>query len=1012
MPVRLQLFGTPQVDADTDVDHGGMPLALPFERRHQVLVFLALKGGWVARADVAAMLWPDQPAKLASSNLRKALFRLQELPWGRCVESQGHAMRAVHATTDVAEFEAALGEQRLTEALRLRRGELLAGFEDDASEAWTSWLGFERDRLRTAWRSAALTQLAAEGDAAEAVELSARLLEADPLDEAALQAHMQWLARSGQGARARQAYAAFAQRLQQELGLPPGAPLKSLHDALGAASTPVVQPPGLVPAVEDHAFVGRSVELRHIASQLAQDGCRLLSLIGPGGVGKTRLARRALQDLAPAFADGTAFVELEGTACAGDLGGRLARDLGLRLAGSAQPLEQVSAFLRERQMLLVLDNFEQLVSDAVPQLAALLQQCPRLKLLVTTRVRLALPAEWLLPVEGLPCPEQEDEDRLEAFDAARLFLNAARQVEPGLVPAAEAAAIVDICRQVGGLPLALELAAAWTRVLSCAAIADELRQGVELLHAPDAAQAERHASIEMVFEQSWRLLTPLEREVLARLSVFRGGFTAEAARAVATASLPVLRALADKSLLRKEASRLFLHPLVQQLAAQRLQVQPDANEAAESAHALHFHRLLAQQLATIERADREALRQVDTEFDNLRAAWGWAVAQRQFELLARSAMALLQYCDHRGRLGEGLALLRAASEADPSRIEPLLWSAAAHCEYRLDRYPEAEASARRALAASRRLSRDRDARLQSFKVLGACCLRLGRHGEARQHYQQALEESPPGEYPRDAAALLDNLALVEKGVGRFDESLKMSMQSLVQHRQLGDAAGEALCLNNLGALQVDLGDHAAGIVNLKAALVLCERHGLVATKGLVLANLTELAVKDGDVDAAQRHGRQALDVARSIGNRAIESWLRMLLVSAALQQGQREEARRQLRMALEMALAIGRPALQLAGLVAFAELLMHQGDADCARTVLALAEAQPAVSAHQRQDIRERRQRWGLGSDAAVPLAAAVTLSELAHRIAAESDVAHGPLMAWLRGRPSARFSAPSAPPT
>jgi predicted ATPase/DNA-binding SARP family transcriptional activator len=1004
MPVRLQLFGTPQVDADAAVDHGaGTPLALPFERRHQVLVFLALKGGWVARADVAAMLWPDQPGKLASSNLRKALFRLQELPWGRCVESQGHAMRVVDATTDVAEFEAALREQRLAQALRLRRGELLAGFEDDASEAWTSWLGFERDRLRTAWRAAALSQLAAEGNAAEAVELSARLLEADPLDEAALQAHMHWLARSGQGTRARQAYAAFAQRLQQELGLAPDAALKSLHDALGAAATPVVQPPGLVPApAEDHAFVGRSVELRHIASQLAQDGCRLLSLIGPGGVGKTRLARRALQDVAPAFADGVAFVALEGTASAGELGGRLARDLGQRLSGSAQPLEQVSAFLRERQMLLVLDNFEQLVPDAVPQLAALLQQCPGLKLLVTTRVRLALPAEWLLPVEGLPCPEQEDEDRLEAFDAARLFVNAARQVEPGLVPAAEAAAIVDICRQVGGLPLALELAAAWTRVLSCASIADELRQGVELLQAPDAAQAERHASIEMVFEQSWRLLTPLEREVLARLSVFRGGFTAEAARAVASASLPVLRALADKSLLRKEASRLFLHPLVQQLAGQRLQAQPDAHEAAESAHALHFHRLLAQQLAAIERADREALKQVDTEFDNLRAAWGWAVARRQFELLTRSAMALLQYCDHRGRLGEGLALLRAASEADPSRIEPLLWSAAAHCEYRLDRYPEAEASARRALAASRRLSRDRDARLQSFKVLGACCLRLGRHDEARQHYQQALEESPPGEYPRDAAALLDNLALVEKGVGRFDESLKMSMQSLVQHRQLGDAAGEALCLNNLGALQVDLGDHAAGIVNLKAALVLCERHGLVATKGLVLANLTELAVKEGDVEAAQRHGRQALEVAQAIGNRAIESWLRMLLVSTALQQGQREEARAQLRTALEMALAIGRPALQLAGLVAFAELLVHQGDADCAHAVLALAEAQPAINAHQRQDIRERRQRWGLPGDATVRLAAAATLAELVHRIAVESDVAHGPLMAWLRGVPQA----------
>ena len=152
----------------------------------------------------------------------------------------------------------------------------------------------------------------------------------------------------------------------------------------------------------------------------------------------------------------------------------------------------------------------------------------------------------------------------------RLFVQAAQRVEPALVPAVEAASIVDICRQVEGLPLALELAAAWTRVLSCDAIAAELRQGTELLHAVDAAHPARHASIEVVFDQSWRLLGAAERDALSRLSVFHGGFSPEAARAVAGAPLPVLGALADKSLLRKEESRIYLHPLVQQLAAARL----------------------------------------------------------------------------------------------------------------------------------------------------------------------------------------------------------------------------------------------------------------------------------------------------------------------------------------------------------------------------------------------------------------------------------------------------------
>ena len=553
-PVRFHLFGSPSVDC------GGESFALPFERRNQVLVLLALRRSWVGRAELAAMLWPDQPNKLAYSNLRKTLFRLQALPWASGVETQGQAVR-LDAKTDVFDFESALREQRIAEALPLRRGELLAGFEDDPNEAWSSWLNFERDRLRVAWRGAALDHLAGDIDPGEGIDLAARLLGADPLDEAALRAQMRWLAHSGQGAAARQAYRDFAGRLMQDLGLTPGAELKALHDSLGTTFAAPQPPAAARPPTTDDGFVGRSVELRRIAELVARDDCRLLCIIGPGGVGKTRLARRALRELAPAYADGVAFVALEDVAVIGEIGGRLALEIGVGLAGSAEPLDQVVEFLRDRHMLLVLDNFEHLVADA-SILDKMLQTCPRLRIIVTSRVRLGVAAEWSLPLEGLPCPEIEDQDRIEAFDAARLFVAAALRVEPALIPAAEAPSIVDICRQVEGLPLALELAAAWTRVLTCEAIAAELRHGTELLRAVDPARPARHASIEMVFDQSWKLLTSVERDTLSRLSVFRGGFSAEAARAVASASLPVLGALADKSLLRKDGARISLHPVV------------------------------------------------------------------------------------------------------------------------------------------------------------------------------------------------------------------------------------------------------------------------------------------------------------------------------------------------------------------------------------------------------------------------------------------------------------------
>ena len=457
---------------------------------------------------------------------------------------------------------------------------------------------------------------------AEGIDLSARLLDADPLDEAALRAHMSWLARGGQSARARHAYHDFVKRLEEDLGLTPGAELRALHDSLGtkvwsaapaaSTSTKPMKPSSAAPS-----------NCAGSAHCWRRTTCRLITLMGPGGVGKTRLARRAMHEFASRFADGAVFIPLEDMASVSELGGRLARELGVSLVGSSEPIDQIVAFLCERQVLLVLDNFEHLATDA-SILNRLLDACSRLKFIVTSRVRLGLATELLLPLEGLPCPEVEDQDRFEAFDAVRLFVQAAQRVEPALVPAVEAASIVDICKQVEGLPLALELAAAWTRVLPCDAIATELRQGTALLQAVDAAQPARHASIDVVFDQSWRLLGAIERDALARLSVFHGGFSPEAARTVAGALLPVLGALADKSLLRKDGSRIYLHPLVQQLAAARLDDGP-AHATTQAAHAAYFHRLLAQLQSKAAAGERTALQTIDVEFENCRRAWAWSI---------------------------------------------------------------------------------------------------------------------------------------------------------------------------------------------------------------------------------------------------------------------------------------------------------------------------------------------------------------------------------------------------
>ncbi len=993
MTVGLTLFGAPTIA------FGGKSVALGFERRTQLLVYLALKRSWVTRSELAALLWPDQNSKLASTNLRKALHRLQGLPGAGRIEVQPGAMR-FEARTDVHDFETALRELRIADALALHHGDLLVGFDDDSNEAWSRWMHFERDRLRSAWRAAVAQHLGGEVAATEAVDLAARLLDADPLDESALRLYVEWLVRAGQVARARQAYDAFVARLRDELGLAPGAELRSLQKLFDASAV-AVRVPEAKSATVDEGFVGRVVELRRIAALMTQDDCRLLCVIGPGGIGKTSLARRAMDQLASGFADGAVFVPLDDLAVAEELGGRIAHELDIALKGAAEPMEQVAAALAGRQLLLVLDNFEQLV-DGARRLETLLGVCPRLKLIVTSRVRLALANEWLLPLDGLACPEDEDQDRLEAFDAVRLFVRAAHRVNPDLVAAAEAPAIVDICRLVEGLPLALELAASWTRVLSCEAIAAELRQGSELLQASDAARPARHASLETVFEESWRLLGDRERRALARLSVFRGGFTPQVARAVSGVQLPVLAALVDKSLLRKEGARCVLHPLVLQFARAKLEQGGDAQDCA-AAHSRHFLRYVTDAVHRVRNAEPEILLEIDAEFENIRMAWRFAMQHGPAELLARAAYSLMTYCEHRGRRLEGLELMQRAmqseSVAGDPRFVPALAAHAAWMAYRLDRYAEAEALGTLALGAKGQDGQrpgDSTLAFRAATVLGASSARLGRSDEAHRRFRQALELAKKSANPFDIASALDNLGLIARGRGDLDEALRLYREALLRHREIGDAGGTAICLNNQGVVHILRRELDAAREVLQDASQLCERHGLPSTRVMVEVNLANVAMYSGNPEQAVRHARQALELSLQTGQRANAVEARHALVWAALRQGDLATARSELVAATTVAIALGRPELLVLGVRLFAELLAAQGVPDVAARVLGLVLQRPELVGVERDEAVQLLRGW------VTPAAAAEgwtgpPLEDLAHRIVVEAGQAYAPLITELR---------------
>ena len=346
-------------------------------------------------------------------------------------------------------------------------------------------------------------------------------------------------------------------------------------------------------------FVGRENELAELLRLLASPTSRLVTLLGPGGVGKTRLALEAAAAVEPAFLNGVWLAQLAGVDNPAALPWSLADAVGLALAGAEPPEVQLLNFLRHRELLLVLDNFEHLIGKAALDLVwRILQQAPAVKFLITSRERLNLAAEWLVDLAGLPFPAGNGRGDAQAYPAVQLFVRRSHRVRPDFVLDAGAGeAVARICQLTEGLPLAIELAAAWMRTLPPAQIVEELARGLALLASTAHDIPERHRSMAAVFEHSWTLLDNEAQMALAQLSVFRGGFDQAAAQAVAHAGLPLLQALVDRSLLRMDdTGRFDMHPLVRQFAGDRLSQSPQAT-AARSRHAQHFAGLTGQSRA-------------------------------------------------------------------------------------------------------------------------------------------------------------------------------------------------------------------------------------------------------------------------------------------------------------------------------------------------------------------------------------------------------------------------------
>jgi len=654
-------------------------------------------------------------------------------------------------------------------------------------------------------------------------------------------------------------------------------------------------------------FIGRVAELDEITRLLADPACRLLTLVGAGGIGKTRLAlelaHRVAANSSIGFPDGVSFVSLQPLSSPEFIVPAIAEAIHLKFYSSDEPKQQLLRELQYKFYLLVMDNFEHLL-DGAPIVSEILAAAPGVKVVATSREALNLQEEWLFTVQGMAYPETADD--IEDYSAVQLFAQNARRMRPDFSLDEEATGVRNICALVEGMPLALELAAAWVRVMSCMEIANEIRGGLDILETPARNVPPRHRNMRAVLEYSWGLLTDTQREVFQKLSVFQGSFTRQAAEAITGASLRTLSSLVDKSWLRWDPARrrYDLHELLRQYGDEQLRLDSAAwNETAER-HCRYFAQFLEAQLPRLTGGQyQEAIADIETDFDNVRSSWNWAVEHCRQEEIEAAVRSLWYFFDTGGlRFQEGeqtfaraAAALEAAGLRDGRVRGRVLAYQGALC-FSLVQYQKGMALLEEAL----RILRPLDAREDIAFCLLEIGMNINEHTRdilrARDYFHQSLTIYRELNHEWGIANVLSWLS-----VSHYEEAVEYGAEDGLQQAGYYAHEGYALYqkLNNVWGIAVLgitvasvahlLGDYEQGWQYASESYRVFEQMGIQWGIPFSLFNMGESACGLGRYDDARRCALRALQV--TTGYRSIDHSMLLLhlVAETCLGYGQTEK---------------------------------------------------------------------------------------------------------------------------
>lgn len=881
--LRIKLLGGLTIEQD------GRPVTGLVTRKAEVLVaYLVMERRPHAREMLATLLWDDRGQKQALSNLRTLLTSLRKhLDSYLTITRETVAWHNENIWVDVWRFEEMLAAAPdfpvIVEALSLYQGDFLEGVFVRESLGVEEWMIAIGERLRHQAVEAHF-QLAGHylhsRQYATGIRHAEEVVRLEPLRENGHRLLMRLLARDGQPNAALAQFERCRQVLDDELGVTPAAETITLYERISRAKRPSTPP--LPPQLT--TFVGRRDERAAIGRRLDNPACHLLTLVGAGGAGKTRLALEVAAERQGDYLNGVFFVPLADVTPSA-LAAVVAAALDLTLAGKTSVQKQLLDYLQNQEMLLILDNFEHLGDEGVALVQAVVETAPDVQVMVTSREQLHLQAEWLVPMTGLTFTEKAEHpvggNGQSRCDAVQMFLACAWRVQPAFSLSGEVdTAVSQICRLVEGLPLAIELAAGALPQRPPAEINAQIQRNLDILATKMRDMPARHRSMRATFEYSWSLLTAEEQRFFQQLSVFRGGFTVEAAVAVTTAdgdasSETLLTRLVTKSLLQHDGQgRYRLHELLRQYAAEKLAGAPRLEASALERHGRYYVNLLQDLHDDLLGLNMvRATAAVDDEIENMRQAWQQAVRRQDETAVAQALNSLYAFYATRCRYEEGVEMLAQAATmlaALPESVERNLliariWARQAKLCESTTFTGKAEQLYRQSLALFKAQGAENETGLP-LQGLGYLAYMQGDNSQARQHLQASLAAFAGTNQPGGTAAALNTLAQVARRQGEFQEAGEVCRQGLEIRRGLGDLRGVASSLNILGLILAEIGDFNEALAALQESVTICRQLDNRTGLSNALANLVQVAFQLGDQEAAWRYAEEGLAVYRELGD--------------------------------------------------------------------------------------------------------------------------------------------------